>query len=99
MSAPRAGQWDLLDSGLGRILTCFELRRLYSSCTFCLSRWLPGLGLPTRDQSVMAYLAGGVDDLGRKCLSLVNNFVTKGILNRGIVALDKVALAVLDGQG
>lgn len=43
-------------------------------------------------------LAGGIDDLGQERLSLVDNLVTEGVLDGGIVAFDEVALAVLDRQ-
>jgi hypothetical protein len=44
------------------------------------------------------YLAGRVDDLGRERLSLVNDLVTKGVLDGRIVALDEVTLAILHSQ-
>ncbi len=44
------------------------------------------------------YLARSINDLGRKVLPLVANNFAKGVLNGGIVALDKVAVDELDRQ-
>lgn len=44
-------------------------------------------------------LSCGVDDFGEKRLSFVDNFMAEGILDGRIVTLDKMAFAVLDGQG
>jgi hypothetical protein len=48
---------------------------------------------------VFAYLSCGVDDLGCKVLILVLDDLAECVLNRWIVALDKVAIYELDGEG
>lgn len=45
-----------------------------------------------------AYLAGGVDDLGGIFLGLVANDLAEGVLDGGVVALDKVAVDKLHRQ-
>ena len=46
-----------------------------------------------------ANLACGVDDLREERLPFVDDLMAECILYRGIVAFDKVALAVLNRQG
>lgn len=44
-------------------------------------------------------LSGGIDDLGEECLVFVYNLMAKGVLDGRVVAFDKVAFAVLHGEG
>lgn len=56
----------------------------------------------SRQSSIHAnksYLASRIDNLRRICLSLENNFVTKGVLDGWVVAFDEVAFTVLNSQG
>jgi hypothetical protein len=47
---------------------------------------------------VVTYLAGGVDDFGGEGLATVDDLMREGVLDGWVVALDEVALAVLDGE-
>ena len=44
------------------------------------------------------YLAGGVDDLGRIVLALEPDDLAEGVLYRGVVAFDEVAIDELNGE-
>lgn len=45
------------------------------------------------------HLSRRVDDFGKERLALVDDLVAEGILDRGVIAFDKVALAILDCEG
>jgi hypothetical protein len=47
---------------------------------------------------MVKYLAGGIDDLGRKVLVLISNHLAERVLDGGIVAVDKVAIDKLHRQ-
>lgn len=46
----------------------------------------------------MTYLAGGIDDLGSIIYAFVADDFAEGILDRGIIALDEVAVDELHGE-
>lgn len=52
-----------------------------------------------REEGNWSYLSSGIDNLSRIVLPLVANLLTKGVLDSRVVALDKVAVYVADGEG
>jgi hypothetical protein len=44
-------------------------------------------------------LAGGVDDLDGEVLVAVPDHFAEGVLDRGVVGVDEVAVDILDGEG
>jgi hypothetical protein len=62
---------------------------LYSSCNSCKLVSLE------HHYTRQAYLTSSVNDLRQVCLAFVDDLMTERILDGGIVALDKVAFAVL----
>lgn len=56
--------------------------------------WHPAFSL----HACSTNLSSGIDDFGEKRLAFVDNLMAEGILDRRIVALDKMAFAVLDRQ-
>lgn len=71
-----------------------EFIRLYSSCCRVVSECYPSRALDCG-----AYLSRSIDDLGQEGLPFVDNLMAEGVFNGRVVALDKMAFAVLDGEG
>lgn len=82
-------------------MKCFELRMLYSSCSDWAQRQrLDGLRCDCEKRSSprKSYLSRGIDDLSDVILALILDSLAEGVLDRGVVAVDKVTIDELHSE-
>ncbi len=81
-------------------MKCLELSMLYSSCQNSAIQSAPSIAAAGRfgtlgrilADRLNAYLARGVDNLGRKVLSAVSDHFAESVLDGGIVAVYEMAV-------